>query len=511
MGLAGSAPDHRAGGEREGAWVRVLYERCAGIDVHKDPVTVAVRLPGPGPGGRDTRVRKFAAFCGVLREMTRWLASRGVSHVAMGATGVCTMPVYHALLEPGCFGQVLVCNAAHVKNVPGRKTGAVDASWLAELLECGLLAGSFIPPARITAVRDVVRYRRKIVQERAAETRRLGGVLQDAGIKLDSVASSIDTVSGMAMIGALIDGERRGQVLAGLARGVMRAKIADLSQALEGRFDDHHALMCQLHLDHIAHLNEMTATLDAQAEAMMVPFTRQRDLLATIPGISLTAAAAIISEIGPRPGEFFTTGAHLASWAGLCPGSHETGRQAQTRQAPQRQPAPAAPAGGMRLVRGPHQRAAHSPLPPAGAALRRLPQPRRQETGHRRHCPHPRRDHLAHAGHRQALHRPWPGLLHHPQRPGKTSPAAHRQTQSPRPQGHSRTRSVNTRSQHPAPLRSTGCCRAPGWGQSRTRRCRTTVRCSRLPGEIARRRLIAGHVVQPRWRRLWVSRTASGL
>jgi transposase len=149
-------------------------------------------------------------------------------------------------------------------------------------------------------------------------------VLQDAGIKLDSVASSIDTVSGMAMIRALIDGERRGQVLAELARGVMRAKIADLSQALEGRFDDHHALMCQLHLDHIAHLNEMIAKLDTQIEAMMVPFRVQRDLLATIPGIGLQAAAAVISEIGISPGEFFTTGAHLASWAGLCPGNHES-------------------------------------------------------------------------------------------------------------------------------------------------------------------------------------------
>jgi transposase len=260
----------------------------------------------------------------VLREMARWLASQGVTHVAMEATGVYTMPVYHALLEPGVFERVLVCNAAHVKNVPGRKTDAVDASWLAELLECGLLAGSFIPAAQIKAVRDVVRYRRKIVQERTAETQRLGGVLQDAGIKLDSVASSIDTVSGMAMIRALIDGERRGQVLAELARGVMRAKIADLSYALEGRFDDHHALMCQLHLDHIAHLTEMIAKLDAQVESMMVPFARQRDLLATIPGIGPTAAAAIISEIGPSPGEFFTTGAHLASWAGLCPGNHES-------------------------------------------------------------------------------------------------------------------------------------------------------------------------------------------
>jgi transposase len=143
--------------------------------------------------------------------MARWLASQGVTHVAMEATGVYTMLVYHALLEPGCFEQVLVCNAAHVKNVPGRKTDAVDAAWLAELLECGLLKGSFIPPAEIKAVRDVIRYRRKLVRERAAETQRLGGVLQDAGIKLDSVASSIDTVSGLAMIRALIDGNAAGR------------------------------------------------------------------------------------------------------------------------------------------------------------------------------------------------------------------------------------------------------------------------------------------------------------
>jgi transposase len=304
--------------------VQVLYERCAGIDVHKDQVTVAVRAPGQGAAGRQTRVRKFAAFYGVLREMTRWLASQGVTHVAMEATGIYTMPVYHALLEPGAFEQVLVCNAAHVKNVPGRKTDAVDAAWLAELLECGLLRGSFIPPQDIKAVRDVVRYRRKIVQERSSETQRLGGVLQDAGIKLDSVASSIDTVSGLSMIRALIDGERRGEVLAELARGRMRAKIAGLSQALEGRFGEHHALMCQLHLDHIAHLNEMIAKLDAQVEAMMVPFTGQRDLLAAIPGIGPVAAAAIISEIGPNPAEFFASAAHLASWAGLCPGNHES-------------------------------------------------------------------------------------------------------------------------------------------------------------------------------------------
>jgi transposase len=304
--------------------VQILYQRCAGIDVHKDQITVAVRLPGPGPGGRDTEVRKFRAFYGVLREMTRWLASLGVTHVAMEATGIYTMPVFHALMEPAAFEQVLVCNAAHVKNVPGRKTDAVDASWLAQLLECGLLAGSFIPPQNIKALRDVVRYRKKLVEQRSSETQRLGGVLQDAGIKLDSVASSIDTVSGLDMIRALIDGERRGAVLADLARGRMRAKIADLSLALEGRFDAHHALMCTLHLEHISNLNEMIARLDAQVEQMMAPFARHRDLLVTIPGIGPRVASVIISEIGAEVAEYFTTDAHLASWAGLCPGNHES-------------------------------------------------------------------------------------------------------------------------------------------------------------------------------------------
>ena len=304
--------------------MQIVYQRCAAIDVHKDQVTVAVRLPGAGPGGRDTQVRKFPAFYGVLREMAAWLAGLGVTHVAMEATGVYTMPVYHALLEPGVFEQVLVCNAAHVKNVPGRKTDAVDAAWLAELAECGLLRGSFIPEEKVKAVRDVARYRKKLVQQRSSEFQRLGGVLQDAGIKIDSVASSIGTMSGRAMIEALIDGERRGQVLAGLAKGRMRSKIADLSMALDGRFGDHHALMCKLHLEHIDHLDDMIARLDGQVEKMMVPFTDCRDLLVTIPGIGLVAAAAIISEIGVHIGEFFTTDAHLASWAGLCPGNHES-------------------------------------------------------------------------------------------------------------------------------------------------------------------------------------------
>ena len=304
--------------------MQVLYERCAAVDVGKDVIAVAVRQPGDGPAGRVTHKRTFKTFYGVLREAARWLDSLGVTHVAMEATGIYSMPVYHALIEHGNFAQVLVCNAAHVKNVPGRKTDFADAEWLVHLLECGLLRGSFIPPADIKAARDVIRYRTRVVQSRTSEVQRLGNVLQDAGIKIDSVASSIASKSGRAMIEALIDGERRPAVLADLAKGKMRVKIPDLAMALEGRFGDHHALMCRLHLDHIGHLEAMTAKLDTQIEAMMAPFRTERDLLTTIPGIGPLAAAAIISEIGASVTEYFPDAARLASWAGLCPGNHES-------------------------------------------------------------------------------------------------------------------------------------------------------------------------------------------
>jgi len=304
--------------------MQVMFERCAGIDVGKDVIAVAVRKPGKGPDGRVTVKRTYKTFYGVLAEAAKWLASEGVTHVAMEATGIYSMPVYHALLEHGDFEKVLVCNAAHVKNVPGRKTGLADAEWLAQLLECGLLAGSFIPPADVKAVRDVIRYRAKVAQQRVSEIARLGNVLQDAGIKIDSVASSIATKSGRLMIESLIDGERRGEVLAELAIGRMRPKIPDLSMALEGRFGEHHALMCRLHLDHLDHLDKMIAQLDAQVEAMMQPFRAARDLLVTIPGLGPLSAASVISEIGADVREYFPSAAHLASWAGLCPGNHES-------------------------------------------------------------------------------------------------------------------------------------------------------------------------------------------
>jgi transposase len=160
--------------------MRVLYERCAAVDVGKDVIAVAVRLPGDGPDGRVTIKRMFKTFYGVLAEAARWLTSLGVTHVAIEATGVYCMPVYHALIEHGDFAKVLVCNAGHVKNVPGRKTDFSDAEWLAHLLECRLLAGSFIPPAEIKAARDVIRYRTKVARQRVSEIARLGSVLQGA-------------------------------------------------------------------------------------------------------------------------------------------------------------------------------------------------------------------------------------------------------------------------------------------------------------------------------------------
>jgi transposase len=311
-----------------GVEVEVLYPRCAAVDVGKDVIAVAVRLPGEspgaGPGERRTVTRTFTAFYGVLKQAARWLSELGVTQVAMEATGVYSMPVYHALIEHGRFERVLVCNAAHVRNFSGRKTDLSDAEWLVQLLECGLVRGSFIPPAEIKAVRDVLRYRTKLVQSHTSELQRLSNVLQDAGIKIDSVASSLTTKSARAMVEALVDGERRPTVLAELARGRMRAKITDLAVAMEGRFDDHHALMCRLHLDHLDQLDAMIDKLDRQVEDMMQPFRAQRDLLISIPGIAELASAAVISEIGIAVCDYFPSAEHLASWTGLCPGNHES-------------------------------------------------------------------------------------------------------------------------------------------------------------------------------------------
>jgi transposase len=306
--------------------MEVIYSRVAAIDVGKREVAVAVRVPGEGAGERREQVRKFKTFYQTLGQMVAWLVEQQVTHVAMEATGVYWKPVFHALCEAEQIGapiEVLLVNARHAKNVPGRKTDVKDSQWLAQLLECGLLRGSFIPPAQIAAIRELTRYRKKLIETRTRELQRLSKVLEDGGIKIDSVASSITTLSARDMIEALIAGERDPKVLAALARGRMRTKIPELTLACAGRFGDHHALLARLHTDHIDHLTSMIDNLDVRIEQVTIPFAEQLRLLKTIPGIGDRAAQVIISEIGVDMSRF-PTAAHLASWAGLCPGNNES-------------------------------------------------------------------------------------------------------------------------------------------------------------------------------------------
>jgi transposase len=308
--------------------VEIIYSRIAGIDVGKREVAVAVRTPGDIPGQRRQLVRKYKTFYQMLREMVAWLVEQGVTHVAMEATGVYWKPVFHALCEAEQI-EVMLVNARHAKNVPGRKTDVKDSEWLAQLLECGLLRGSFIPPKDIAAIRELTRYRKKLIEERTRELQRLSKVLEDGGIKIDSVASSITTLSARDMIQALIAGERDPRVLAELARGVMRNKIPDLTMACAGRFADHHALLARMHTDHIDHLTTMIEVLDHRIEEVVDPFAEPLRLLRSIPGIGERAAQVIISEIGVDMSRF-PTAAHLASWAGLCPGNNESAGKHKT-------------------------------------------------------------------------------------------------------------------------------------------------------------------------------------
>ena len=299
----------------------VIVERCAALDVHKDTVMACVRRPGSGTR-RVQDVREFRTWTSSLRELRMWLAEQGVSQVAMEATGVYWRPVW-AELEQLDEVELLLVNAHHVKNLPGRKTDVNDACWLAQLLECGLLRGSFVPPPVIARLRDLTRYRTKLVQDRAREVQRVQKVLETAGIKLESVVSDVMGKAARRMIDALVAGERDAEVMADMALTRMRPKIAELQLALEGGFNDHHALMLSLHLGHIDQLTATIQRLDQEVERELDPFDEQVQLLCTIPGIGRRVAEVVIAEIGVDMGRF-PTAAHLASWAGLCPGHHES-------------------------------------------------------------------------------------------------------------------------------------------------------------------------------------------
>ncbi len=339
-----------------------LLERCAGLDVHKKTV-VACRITRSDEGNWHSETRTFGTNTRDLLQLADWLRVTGVSHVAMESTGVYWKPVFNILESQY---QVLLVNAKHIKQVPGRKTDVKDAEWIAQLLQHGLLKASYIPQAPQRNLRDMVRYRTKLIQDRSSEINRVQKVLEDSNIKLAGVVSDVMVASARDMLTQLIAGNDDPQVMAQLARGRMRSKIDELEQALTGFVQDHHRLMLCLHLEHVDYLNAQIARLEAVIEQLVVPFD-EADVVARlieIPGLSLHTAYIIIAELGVDMTRFESAG-HAASWAGLTPGKNESaGRNYSSKTAKGNQYLKAA------LVQAAHtQRSAQNYL---GAQYRRL-------------------------------------------------------------------------------------------------------------------------------------------
>jgi transposase len=316
--------------QEKGEGLKRIVERCAGLDVHKASITACVRTGGEG-GEPHQEIRKFSATTRGLLQLRDWLASFAVTLVGMEATGVYWKPVYYMLEDDF---ELWLLNARHLKNVPGRKTDVKDAEWICQLVEHGLVRPSFVPPKEIRELRDLTRYRKAQIEERTREVQRLEKVLQDAGIKLSSVATRALGVSGRAMLDALTSGTTDPEILAELARGKLRSKIPALREALEGRFSAHHGLMVGRMLAHIDYLDESIAQLSMEIERVIAPFAEEVELLDTIPGVNRRTAEVLIAEIGTNM-DRFPTHRHLASWAGMCPGNDESAgkrRSGKTRK-----------------------------------------------------------------------------------------------------------------------------------------------------------------------------------
>ena len=312
--------------------MRRIRDRVAGLDVHRDSVTACVEAIEPGAVEPVVDKTRFATTAKGVRELAAWLADWGVTTVAMEATGVYWKPVFYRI--EGLFEEVWLVNAQHVKNVPGRKTDMADAEWLADVVAHGMVRPSFVPPPPIRELRELTRYRKNLVDERSREIQRLDKVLQDAGIKLSSVASKVMTKSGRKMIEALITGETNSEVLANLAEGRMKAKIPALIEAMEGMFGAHHAVVCRHILDHIDFLDDSIDQLSEEVVARMGPYEAAISLIQTIPGVARTTAEVIVAETGADMSRFPTAG-HLCAWAGVAPASNESAgkhRPAGTRK-----------------------------------------------------------------------------------------------------------------------------------------------------------------------------------
>lgn len=296
-----------------------LIERCAGIDVGQAELVVCARVPDRA-GTRCRLIESFGTTTPDLLALHDWLAGLGVTHVAMESTGVYWKAPYY-LLEDDF--EVLLVNAAHVKHVPGRKTDTIDAAWLALLLSRGLLRASFVPPPPIRELRDLTRYRKALINERSREVNRIHKTLEDAGVKLATVASDVMGLSGRDMMRALIGGQADPEALAELARGKLRAKLPALRKALTARFREHHAFLLERMLTHVEDLEADIAALSECIEAATGPFAGEIELLRTMPEVGQRSAEVILAEIGSDMSRFPTPG-HLASWAGMCPGQRDS-------------------------------------------------------------------------------------------------------------------------------------------------------------------------------------------
>jgi transposase len=307
--------------------MEVLYPHCAGLDVHKDTVVACARHMANGEVRR--AVRTFKTTTKELLALSDWLAGEGCTHLAMEATGVYWKPVWH-ILSDGDFALVLA-NAAHVKNVPGRKTDVNDATWLADLLAHGLIRGSFVPDQQTQEMRDLLRTRKQLVRERSRHVQRLQKTLEDANIKLDSVISDIMGLSGRKMVEALIAGASDPEQLAALAHRRIKASPEELREALRGRVTRHHRFLLSVHLQQIDAIDKVIGDIDAEVDALVEPFRTTVQLLTTIPGVDELSACVILAEIGRDMSRFPTAG-HLISWAGLCPRNDESaGKRRSTR------------------------------------------------------------------------------------------------------------------------------------------------------------------------------------
>src|SRR3954453_22410749 len=299
--------------------MRIVYARCCGLDVHKKSISACLLTPDER-GGTQQQLRRFGTMTRDLLELSDWLTGNGVTHVAMESTGGYWKPVWN-ILEGTCA--ILLVNAQHVKSVPWRKTDAKDCEWLADLLQHGLLRGSFVPPSPIRQLRDLTGTRASLRQDHTAVANRRQKVLEDAHVKLASVATDWLGVLGRDILSRLLDGEQDAGKLADLCRGRLRDKIPEMQRALEGRMTDHHRWMLRLQREQLEFLEAQIAKLDAKIQEHMSDYQKAVDLCTTIPGIEAVAAANLIAEIGVNMDQF-PSAQHLASWAGLCPGNHES-------------------------------------------------------------------------------------------------------------------------------------------------------------------------------------------